>query len=522
MKRRGDVISPIDSTNSIVEMLQQTDSSVEDGETVWVRSTQALYVYRVNSGLVPDGTNIVASLYGNGVWERLSIAPTGASVASTQTAWFIDPAAGNDNFTGTAATNTVGTQVGPLKTYGEMSRRIGWRGVINQTTDVFLLGDLPTTDPLRIIFYFGPLGFMRFHGTRTQVTSGTFTATTAINRATNTPQSVTDTSQATWTTFLGKRVRITSAGPRLNAVAWVAKNLGGNAARVSPFTTYSTTYPPVFNAGAATVTPQVGDTYVVENLSAVPDLVFDYSSTQDPFSNTAQVPISFEDMAFSAPNNNTVGSVGATSTSSCVLFVACDVGNVMPGTGFMTAAACRFGSSAPIQGSFSWSNLFVYSSLITTQPVITLGSLVSLDNDTLVQGTRLRVRRAGVLTIGSAAVFDNGVSQGVIVEGGGALRISTALYGNGNAGVGLQIDAGCAYAHYVTAALAALTITGTAGDFQIGGAAPATGVRIFDDTAGTWTAKVATTWANFQAARPGGFGGFAVNPVNNAGLVQEV
>jgi hypothetical protein len=73
MKRRGNVISPIDSINSIVEMLQQTDYTVEDGETVWVRSTQAMYVYRVNSGLVPDGANVIASLYGNGVWEKLNV-----------------------------------------------------------------------------------------------------------------------------------------------------------------------------------------------------------------------------------------------------------------------------------------------------------------------------------------------------------------------------------------------------------------------------------------------------------------
>jgi hypothetical protein len=79
MKRRGNVISPIDSINTVVEMLQQTDYTVEDGETVWVRSTQAMYVYRVNSGLVPDGTTVIASIYGNGVWQKLNVAPAGGS-----------------------------------------------------------------------------------------------------------------------------------------------------------------------------------------------------------------------------------------------------------------------------------------------------------------------------------------------------------------------------------------------------------------------------------------------------------
>jgi hypothetical protein len=68
MQRRTNVIRPVDSISTLVEQMQQTDSTVEDGEIVWVRSTQQLFLYRVNSGLVPNGTTIVASLYGSGVW----------------------------------------------------------------------------------------------------------------------------------------------------------------------------------------------------------------------------------------------------------------------------------------------------------------------------------------------------------------------------------------------------------------------------------------------------------------------
>jgi hypothetical protein len=80
MKRRGNVVSPVDSINTLVEQLQQTDFTVEDGETVWVRSEQTLFVYRINSGLVADGVNVVASLYGNGVWQRLNVAAFGNSI----------------------------------------------------------------------------------------------------------------------------------------------------------------------------------------------------------------------------------------------------------------------------------------------------------------------------------------------------------------------------------------------------------------------------------------------------------
>jgi fibronectin-binding autotransporter adhesin len=73
MQRRGNVVSPVDTISSLVEMLQSTDSSVGDGETCWVRSTQQLFLYRLNSGLVPNGTTVVASLYGAGVWVLTSL-----------------------------------------------------------------------------------------------------------------------------------------------------------------------------------------------------------------------------------------------------------------------------------------------------------------------------------------------------------------------------------------------------------------------------------------------------------------
>jgi hypothetical protein len=73
MQRRTNVIRPVDSISTLVEQLQQTDSSVEDGEIVWVRSVEQLFLYRVNSGLVPNGLTIVGSLYGEGVWVMTNL-----------------------------------------------------------------------------------------------------------------------------------------------------------------------------------------------------------------------------------------------------------------------------------------------------------------------------------------------------------------------------------------------------------------------------------------------------------------
>jgi len=74
MKRRGNVISPVDTINTLQEMLVGTDFTVEDGELVYVRLGQQWFVYRENSGLVPDGVNVIAPAYGNGVWQILNIA----------------------------------------------------------------------------------------------------------------------------------------------------------------------------------------------------------------------------------------------------------------------------------------------------------------------------------------------------------------------------------------------------------------------------------------------------------------
>jgi len=81
MKRRTSVISPIDSINTLVEMLIQTDTTVEDGETCWVKSENTLFVYRVDSTLVPDGVTIIDALYSNGVWVRLDVGFGGSSPA---------------------------------------------------------------------------------------------------------------------------------------------------------------------------------------------------------------------------------------------------------------------------------------------------------------------------------------------------------------------------------------------------------------------------------------------------------
>ena len=272
MKRRGNVISPIDSIDTIVEQLQQTDSSVEDGETVWVRQTQCLWVYRINSGLTPDGLNVVASLYGNGgVWQRLA---TGTSGGVAQTTWFIDSTNGNDDNNGlTSAT--------ALKTDAERQRRIGtWPLWTASEYHLRYLNDVPSTDPVIIT---GTCAFnsgvnIYLHSSETSgsgkavLTGGNLTANvvTAENRPAGTPLTIqANDLPVSWTAsgFVNQRCRLTS-GANIGGTFWPAFDAGAKTAQISPPAPFvSMTNPPVFQAN--TFTPANGDTFVVESLTAI-------------------------------------------------------------------------------------------------------------------------------------------------------------------------------------------------------------------------------------------------------------
>jgi hypothetical protein len=225
MKRRGNVISPIDSINSIVEMLIQTDSSVEDGEIVWVRSAQALFVYRVNSGLTPDNVNVIASLYGNGVWQRLLTGSSSSGVLD-QATWFVDPIAGSDTNTGL----TAGTA---LKTNAELARRwgIGTR-LIGQAYSVTWVSGTGTGDPVVMDVIMGPAATLTLKGTTTVALSSTLTGFTATNRAGQVMNALVDTTVASFAAHVNKPYTITS-GARAGTSGFIMAATGANTARVT-------------------------------------------------------------------------------------------------------------------------------------------------------------------------------------------------------------------------------------------------------------------------------------------------
>lgn len=181
---------------------------------------------------------------------------SGANYWLQQPTWFINSASGNDEATGIDSAH-------PIKTNAELQRR--W-GMINgncaklpQSTVVTIMGDMPDDDVMQFHNMFAENADLDIVGTPTVIASGTFTAVSPINRATQTMQTVTDTGLAGgWAAHVGIHMIRIVGGPRAGSTAWVAKDLGSSTCRTSRFvrTEIDAFYP-------TSLAPQVGDTYQI-------------------------------------------------------------------------------------------------------------------------------------------------------------------------------------------------------------------------------------------------------------------
>jgi hypothetical protein len=485
-----------------------SDTNLPDGEIVYAQTFRDYFsLYKSGTDTV-NGTTVLATLSGTGRWRRLGIRHPSWAL---QAAWYIDPVSGNDE-------NGGGSGVA-LKTLAELDLRIGARSYVNQKTDLFLMSATPASDPLRITSSFGPLGWLRVKGSKTTLASGTITTYTApVRTSPGTPTQITDTAQASWGTYVNKRLRITS-GARAGATSWVAKNAGSNTIYTPGWMTWSTASYIVGSAPGVQVTPVAGDPYVVEDLTQLGAIVFDYAVAQNPpLGNSAACAVSFEDVIMP----QTTGSwfpmgVSGPPVASTYLF-GCDFRDAsgLQGYDATVASNIAFVSCRAAVGGNSVSTEY-RACLFPPTTISAAGAFWTLYNDCLLQGGRLRVRRYSLVATSTngLCVMDS-ASHGVTVEQCGQLRLGGPLYGSNNALAGLQVNTG-ALANYASSTSFRPTITGTSGDLQLGSVAPATGVRVFDDTTGAWGAsKVATSWANLAAARPGGFGDHVTDPVTGA------
>lgn len=407
------------------------------------------------------------------------VAPlTGGS--STQTTWFIDPVGGSDSNTGL-------TSVTALQTDAERQRRVGTIWNIIADTSVTYLNNVPSTDPCIYNVIFGTNGVLRIKGTPTVAYTspgGGFTAVTNMNRATQTPSSVTEVGLGAGRT--GQRIRTTS-GANTNSIAWLDKDLGGGAYRTSPWGIMNLAASPI----PATPTPTtvaVGNQFVVENLTQLGYITINNLSAQFGGALTANgSQIVFSDV-YCTQADVIISILPLGTVTSSPLFYGCRVHTPL------NATMCQVYLDTGAIFAASSSTVALLACLVRGRPTSQNGCVMFVDYDTLFSqsgSNGFRVRYGGVVRLGSAAVFD-AASDAVLVEDGDVrcdafLSGADLLWGNANGGVGVRTRTGGKFTFNATP-----SVTGAGSDAIVGGTA-----------AVTWATIVAASQSSIMNANNG-------------------
>jgi hypothetical protein len=519
LKRRTNLPSPVDSINTLVEQLQQTDSSVEDGEVVWVRSTQCLWVYRINSGLVANGADIVASLYGNGVWVRL----TGQGTAAmAQLNWYIDPVNGSDS-------NNGQTPATALKSDAERQRRMGptpiWDGgqalggasLTAAAYHIFYLNDLPLTDPVNIAGFRALNAAIFLHGSATPgqgksiLFSGTIDALDTLDRTAGVNRSWQITSNAlpvSWTAsgLIGKRVRLTSGN--VGAKSFPIKDLGAKKARMCQFLGVNT-YTQPFTVSTTIAPPALTNTFVVEQLTKIPQFLWSIVDVDAGTFNTSFQPNVIESLEI-----GTTGDMNLVGTDT-VIFDGCIVAmfETTDGGPFVTFASVRQ-TVLSIPGPWAqWSVFAGYCDAGTNWGLgPTQATYIFVDKDFMFQGVQGVIQAFAQLN--DFASFDS--PSAAVEVFGTRVQFLKTFWGQGAATFGIRFFGG-AHASYAGGGVAVFNVASAGSNMSFAGR---TSVEPFDPTVPAFLAARATTFANLTAAiGAGGFGGHIVDVVGDTAFV---
>lgn len=478
-------------------------------------------------------------------WIPVSYDP----LAATRAEWHINANTGLDSNVGDLATR-------PLRTWGEFRRRVGPQKLLPpfdatylaHPLRIYIESDLPTTDPIEGEFWLGEDVAIHVHGTaKTTNATGTITAVTAKNPATNQPFQITDSGLAGgWAAHVGRRMRITS-GPRANTIMWVAKNLGGGAAWVSDPSRPDQITNPDFDFwmlawGLTPLTPQVNDPYAIETLPTVSagalmfrgmgagqyqqqlQLVFGELSIRGEFSPEASVGALVSTWACKMSLVTSPGGTsffGINSLAELGYVLSEGLQNILLGglCGHASSTVETFGLLANAPTYLGFDTMFYMAGIKGRSVHIQSAAVFDCTDRTQWRGGH--AVQVGSLTLDQPAGSDIGPPGGMVmgpIWNPAAAGDSTngRLWGSGNAGAGVSVSAGSSFSYK---AGNAPTITGAGGDFRLAGAATA---RAWDEAGGAITSARACTWANLAATiAGGGFGGSAHNWDRRASIVTN-
>lgn len=385
------------------------------------------------------------------------------------------------------------------------------------------------SDALNVVCKTGIDTYLRFLGENTStVISGTLTGYTNQNPtggSGGTAAEITDTGVASFSAYIGKRIRFTSN----DATAIILKATAANKARISqPVTTDE----PAFDGIPHVVNPIAGAAYVIEDLVSVNlgewSLIAhdgsNYGYTGQ--TNVADIFIAKDATPSSSPwqstsLNGAVANILAfyrcvwerdyDMASQNVYQIGCGAtGNVF---------TVNFGTQ---RSNTCWFGCGIVPNSSSIKVIRICGGpgpqdYGYFDYYTYVQGACVVFE--GDCSTGAFAVWDapthatyNPGGHGICVGqqtpdthtlGGGSLSIRSAnpIFGNGNAGVGIRANANSTITYQILP-----NIIGSGGDFQLGDAAAG---WWWDATAGVYKpvgAGISLTWAHLSAAK--GVAGF--------------
>lgn len=427
----------------------------------------------------------------------LGIGPSPAQAAAlAQTSWSVDASIANGGG-GTGNDANDGSPGAPLATLNEITRRWGYGTITAATVDITYTGNLDWSVP----FVSAARGtVVRVHGTTTVVRSGTLTAATASNPAGNLAWILAD-GATVWTADVGRVIRNTTVGARLNASSGVGVDLGAGTVRVSGPITFNVT-------GGPANTFALGDTYNIETKSSIRlggfYMLFAGGGGGITFDNT-QFGFVIGDTGSMHIKNGSAEFFNCSNVGSSFLFDG-DPGYINQFDNWIGRA-----NTAIVNGLPTFNGGLFTAGLIAQN-----GADFIAVKDCLFQGTgfvqtapgsRFRPNKVGG--------FDSTSSSFRIINQGGCLQTGP-LYGTSAAATlgGVRIDQGC---FLLSTSSGALTVTGSApgtNDFTLGAL---TASNTFDPATGLFAAPaIAHSWANWLAARPAGFGSHLVNVTNQA------
>lgn len=414
-----------------------------DGTLVFVRSVRDFFVLHKTSTLTSDDITI-ADAIGGGRWLR-KFTPSVRWLS--QAAWYIDPAAVDDEGDG-----SVGD---PLQTHAELGRRAICQGrEVKQTTVVTIVSTLPADDPVEIDVKLPVPGtYLHYYGTPFQLRTGTLTAATSLISGTALP-TVTDAIGGSFAAQIGKRIRLTSGAPA-GARAWLVRDEGGDTASTSAFFQQDTTSSPI--ESFPTLVNPAAEAFVIEELPFI--VLARVKASQAP-TLSSRTPVIFEDLGIGGSTD----VVNLCTHMDSSLFVGCDVFAQSFDDAIGTYSGCRFA------GASRWFNSLILhaAGAVMGSGYSAIDSAVNLTLETTAVGTSLisALSAASRWVVSDASGFDAaGGADGVALGPGEHCEVTGLLWGTGNAGYGIRASGGILWYGAATRP----TITGALGDTRIGG-----------------------------------------------------